>query len=117
MSPEIEQRHNDLQKTIDKLSNGHRGDPHTMSDAIVEIGRAMQIVLRTNFVTEEKCTASHECLIKDIKKTRFGWKHLAAVLIACATLFGLGTQIIDEICSEPAPNTVIELHQDVESGM
>lgn len=109
MMPEIEQRHDDLQKTIDKLSNGHRGDPIAMSEGIVNISKTLQVMLKRNYVTEEDCRKAHNELKEDIKRNKFNWKHLAAVLIACSTLFGLGTQIIDSVWKAPNTGVVIDL--------
>lgn len=108
MTPEVEQRHNDLQKTIDKLSNGHRGDPIAMSEGIVNISKTLQVMLKMNYVTKEQCIASHAELVSDVKKAKFSWKYLAAVLACCATLFGLGTHLINTVWGDPAPKVVIE---------
>lgn len=115
MTPEVEQRHNDLQNTIDKLSNGHRGDPLAMSEGIVNISKTLQVMLKMNYVTKDECIASHSTLIEDVKKAKFSWKQLAAVLIACSTLFGLGTHLIntvwdkpDVIIQSPVPAVVID---------
>ena len=97
MTPEREQRYKDLQFTIDKLSNGHRGDPIAMSEGIVNISKTLQVMLQMNFVTHEDCRHSHDELLDDVKLARFGWKHLAAVLVACSTFFGLGVHLINTI--------------------
>ncbi len=114
MTPDVEQRHKDLQTSIDKLSNGHRGDPLAMSEGIVNISKTLQVMLMMNFVTEEKCRYSHNVILSDIKKSRFGWKHLAAVLAGCSTLFGLGVHLINSIWGSPATEVVI---QSVQSGI
>lgn len=107
MTPEIEQRHNDLQKTIDKLSNGHRGDPIAMSDGIVNISKTLQVMLKMNFVTEEHHKSSCEKLAREIKKNKFGWKHLMGVLLACSTLLALGSQIISSISNNNKTQSMI----------
>lgn len=111
MTPEVELRHRDLQSTIDKLSNGHRGDPIAMSEGIVNISKTLQLILMMNFVTEEKCQLSHNILVEDNKRNRFGWKKLAAVLVACATLFGLGTELIGAVWGSPAADVIIHAAQ------
>lgn len=99
MTPEAEQRHNDLNDTVMKLSNGHRGDPLVMSDGIVNISRTLQVILASNYITHEQCSFSHEAMKDDIKAAKFGWKGLAAVLVGCATAFSLGVKLIDTIWS------------------
>lgn len=119
MTPEIEQRHADLQKTVDKLSNGHRGDPLAMSEGIVNISKTLQVMLMMNFVTKDECRHSNGELLKEFKKKHFGWKHLSAVLVACSVIFGLGVHLIDTIW-EPTPiitPEVIITHSDVNKAI
>lgn len=111
MTPEIEQRHADLQATIDKLSNGHRGDPIAMSEGIVNISKTLQVMLKMNYVTEDQCHQHHEQLVQDVKKNKFGWLQLVAVFSVCATLFGLGVHLINTIWGSPAPEVVIQAMQ------
>lgn len=103
MTPEIEQRHADLQATIDKLSNGHRGDPIAMSEGIVNISKTLQVMLKMNYVTKDECIASHSTLVEDVKKAKFSWKQLAAVFTVCATAFGLGIHLINTIWASGIP--------------
>ena len=107
MTPEAQQRHNELDDTVKKLSNGGRGDPLIMSDGIVNISRTLQVILASNYVTTEQCKNSHEELVEDIKDSRFGWKALAAVLVACSTLFGLGMKLIATIWGNPEVNEIV----------
>lgn len=108
MTPEVEQRHADLQNTIDKLSNGHRGDPIAMSEGIVNISKTLQVILKMNYVTEAQCHASHAQLVSDVKQARFSWKQLAAVLAACATCFGLGIHLINTVWGTPVTDVIIK---------
>jgi hypothetical protein len=113
MTPEVEQRHDDLEKTIQKLSNGHRGDPIAMSEGIVNISKTLQVMLKQKFVTQTECAVSHDKLVMDLKKTtKFGWKNLTAVVVStivvCSTLFGLGHHLINTIWGSPAPKVIIE---------
>jgi hypothetical protein len=103
MTPEIEQRHADLQTTIDKLSNGHRGDPIAMSEGIVNISKTLQVILKMDFVTKLECNLSHDEIVENLNKMKFGWKQVVAVATVCATLFGLGIHLINTIWASSAP--------------
>lgn len=108
MKPEIEQRHNDLQETIDKLSNGHKGDPHTMSEGIVNISKTLQVMLKMNYISEEDCALKEKYLRDDFVRAQFGWKQLAAVITGCGTLFALGIHLINSIWGSPAAKVIVE---------
>jgi len=109
MTPEAQQRYNDLDDTVKKLSNGHRGDPLIMSDGIVNISKTLQVMLSSDYITEVKCIASHDKIIEDIQASRFGWKALAAVVTACATLFGLGVKLIDTLWGEATGELISQI--------
>ncbi len=108
MTPEIEQRHKDLEITIQKLSNGHRGDPIAMSEGIVNISKTLQVMLKTPNVTMSECILHKARMIEIIDNmvqkieeksstNKTNWKTLLAVLMVCSTLFGLGIHLINTV--------------------
>ena len=97
MTPEAQQRYNDLDETVRKLSNGSRGDPLIMSDGIVNISKTLQVILASNYVTKDQCLDHKEDILGEVQASKFGWKALAAVITGCATLFGLGYKLIETI--------------------
>ena len=102
LTPEQEQRHHELEINIAKLSNGGRGDPLIMSDALVDIAKTLQILIQGNYTTRHDC-AYHKKDLEDMVKTKcqektaMTWKSILAVIIGCSTVFGLGMALIHAI--------------------
>ena len=69
------------------LSNGHRGDPNTMSDAIRYLIRTNRIQLHADLISDAECRSRMaHCPGNDAHKRAMGWP---AALTTCSGTLGL----------------------------
>lgn len=87
MSADRREKYDKLKEHEAKLTNGHRGDLHAMSDALVDVSRALRVILDTDFVTPSQCEASHRDVVAQTSKPMFGWP-------ASVTAIGLMVSIV-----------------------
>jgi hypothetical protein len=84
ITPDRQERHDALVNFEDKLTNGKRGDIATMCDHLVEMSKAMRVVLMTEFVTistlDAYCNERHSATHNE---RRITWP-LAAVIVGLA---------------------------------
>lgn len=82
-----------LQHLEDKLTNGKRGDIDTMCDYLVEQGRALKLMLRTDFVKATECVAKKtgKCMPETNKRAHpINWPTAAII----ATILGIIWRIL-----------------------
>ena len=82
-SKDREERVEALKKLEDKLSDRSRGDVYVMSDCIVELGRAVCLMLITDFVKPEELDA----LVKKSRR-KFGWPGAAVAVTTIIAVSG-----------------------------
>jgi len=79
-----------LHEFEDKLQGEKRGNLETISDHVVEMSRAIRLMLTTEIVTTSKlefwCNSRHN-------KNAFGWPkavaYVMSIVVACGTVAGL----------------------------
>lgn len=112
MSDKVSKDRQDRIEAIDRheklLTNGKRGDVGTMSDAIVEHGRAVKLMLGIDFVRREDCrgVSPENC---DDEKTKSGgfWNMSLGAAMACLgliwSLLEFGTVIAEKLTTGATP--------------
>ena len=95
MTPEQRELIDEGRKFELSLSNGHRGDPGTMSDALGYLIRSQRILLHAEMVSDKECKgrmAMCPGAKPVVQKPTFSRSQavawLGSVLMGCATLLG-----------------------------
>ena len=95
MTPEQRELIEEGRKHETALTNGHRGDPGAMSDALSYLIRSQRIQLHAEFVSDKECRtrmslcpgAKPVVYKPDFSATQ-AWTWIAGIITACATILG-----------------------------
>jgi hypothetical protein len=99
MSPEQRELIDEGRKFEQALSNGHRGDPGTMSDALGYLIRSQRILLHAEMVSDKECKARMSACPGSrpvVAKAPFNWVQaftwITGIATFCFTLLRIFTQ-------------------------